>query len=56
MGIPVERYMRAKNEELEILDAVREQGAEVLDDILTSLARKIVKEYSDAKRRGEKGR
>lgn len=52
MGIPITRYMRARGEELEILDAVREEAANVLDDILTVLARKIVKEYADAKKRG----
>jgi hypothetical protein len=55
MGLPVDRMILSKDgDELALYEAIRQEGSEVLDGILDSLARKIVKEYADAKERGRK--
>lgn len=46
--------MRAEGEEFDLLDGARIAASEVVDDLLTSLARKIVKEQADAEERGRK--
>jgi hypothetical protein len=55
LGIPVIPFLRSRDpEERALLDAARVEGAKLLDETLTSLARKIVKETADAQKRGEK--
>lgn len=55
LGLPVERYIRSRDsEERAVIDRARHEGFKVLDDILTTLARKIVKETADAQERGRK--
>lgn len=57
MGLPVERFYRSRDSaELALLDEVRLEGAKLLDELMTSLARKIVKEEADAQARGRKKR
>lgn len=41
-------------DELAMYEAIRHEASDVLDGLLDTLARKIVKEYSDAKDRGRK--
>lgn len=46
--------MKATGEEFDLLDAARREAAQVIDDLQTNLARKIVKEKADAEERGRK--
>jgi len=46
--------MNSTGEEWDLLDAARLEVANVLDDVLTALARKIVKEQAEAEERGRK--
>ena len=57
LGIPIDRFIRSRDpEELQLLEAVRKEAAVILDETLTSLARKIVQETADAQERGRKGK
>lgn len=54
-GLPVLTYIRTKNStERDLINAARKEAADVLDDILTNLARKIVSEQAAAEDRGRK--
>jgi hypothetical protein len=51
----VERLLHTEDaEERELLLAMRSEGLKVLDDVLTNLARRIVKEQALAEERGRK--
>lgn len=55
LGLPVTRIIRTRDsDERALLDAARLEGAQLLDDLMTVLARKIVKETADAQERGRK--
>lgn len=55
IGLPVGRFLETRDpDEFALLDRARVEGFKVLDDLLTSLARKIVKETADAQKRGQK--
>jgi len=55
VGVPVDRLIRSRDsEEVALLHRVRAQGAKLLDEIMTDLARRIVKEQADAEERGRK--
>lgn len=41
-------------DELAMYEAIRHEASDIVDGYLDSLARKIVKEYSDAKERGRR--
>lgn len=52
-GLPVDRLIRTRDGvERDLLAAVHAKAVEVADELQTSLARKIVKEYADAQKRG----
>ncbi len=54
-GLPVDRMINSRDgAELALLEKVRVESAQVIDDLLTALARKIVKEQADAQERGRK--
>lgn len=54
VGVPIAELLRTEDEdERELLWAVADEGREVLDVILTNLARKIVSEYAEAQKRGK---
>ena len=55
LGIPVDRLIRSRDpEERQLLEAIRKEAVNVIDDLMTNLARKIVKEQSEAQKRGER--
>lgn len=55
LGLPVDRLLRSRDPaELELLDRARLEGAKLLDETLTTLARKFVKETAEAQERGRK--
>jgi hypothetical protein len=55
-GLPVDRLLRTTNGvERDLLVAIHKEAVGVYEDLQMNLARKIVKEYSDAQRRGGKG-
>lgn len=48
-------FIRTRDpEERQLLDEIRKEGAVLLNETLDNLARKIVKEQSDAQKRGSK--
>lgn len=55
LGLPVERMYRSRDgDEKALLNAVRTEAGVVVNELMDSLARKIVKEYSEAQERGRK--
>lgn len=55
LGVPVDRLLRTSDEtERLLLQAVVKEAWEVLRTVHTELARKIVNEYAEARKRGEK--
>lgn len=55
MGLPVERFIRSRDpDEVQLLEAIRQRGAQVIEDLQDRLARKIVSEYAAARERGRK--
>jgi hypothetical protein len=57
MGLPVMEFLHARegSAEYAVLHTVREAGSQVLDDLMTTLAQKIVREYAEAQKRGQRG-
>lgn len=55
IGLPVGRFIHSRDPvERDLLEAARVAGQKLLDDLMTNLARKIVKETADAQNRGAK--
>ncbi len=55
LGLPVDRLLRTSDpDERRLLDAARIEGGHLMDDLMTTLARKIVNEYVAAVERGRK--
>lgn len=55
LGLPIERILRSRDgDELAVYEAIRLESINVLDELMTALARKIVYEQSQAQKRGEK--
>jgi hypothetical protein len=53
VGIPIERFLHTIDPgERSLLIKVKDEGTEVLNDAMKSLAHEIVKEYAAAQRRG----
>lgn len=53
-GVPVDRMLRSRDaDEVAMWEAVRVEANKVVDDLMTTLARKIVKEQADAQERGK---
>lgn len=54
VGLPVRRVMNATDpDEVALLNAARAEGFELLKELNTDLAQKIVKEYAEARERGK---
>lgn len=57
LGIPVLPYLRSRDpEERALLEAARIEAVKVVDELMTNLARKIVKEQADAQKRGKQSK
>lgn len=55
LGVPVDRLLNTTDPmEKGLLEKMVKEAAEVLDEIHTNLARKIVNEYAKARERGKK--
>lgn len=55
-GLPVERMLHSHDEtERDFWEAVRVEAGEVWDLLMTNLARKVIKETADARKRGSGG-
>jgi hypothetical protein len=54
-GLPIQRMYRSSDgDELALLEAVRRESANVIDQLLDNLAKKIVREYARAREEGRK--
>lgn len=53
-GLPVDRMLRSGDgDEVAMYEAIRCEAVYVIDDLMTNLARKIVKEQADAQNRAK---
>lgn len=52
-GIPIDRLIRTRNSnERDLLLAIHGESVKLMDDLIDKLAQAIVREYSDAQKRG----